>query len=135
MYDYLIIYFRAVFKQNKHIQLHLLGWKKVAVAHRTWDVNECSKLGEKKITGGIKHQGTACKGYCNDFRKWKISNGFRVMANKCNAINYNPRTDKCIAWACITPIPFPTVFLPGFEAYTREEEGIKLRSLLYGYFI
>ena len=91
----------------------MLGWKKVAVGGRAWDVSQCSKLGEKQITDGIKTEGKACKGYCND-----------LWFKRCNAINWNPRTDKCIAWACATPIPIPTSLLPGFEAYTKEESGI-----------
>ena len=101
----------------------MLGWKKVAAGDRVWDVNQCSKLGERTITDGIKTEGKACKGYCNDFDK------------QCNAINWNPRTDKCIAWECGTPTPIPTALLPGFEAYTREEEGIKLDPIVKGYFI
>ena len=93
----------------------MLGWNKVAVGGRAWDNSQCSKLGEKQITEGIKTEGKACKGYCNDLRH-----------EGCNAINWNPSTDKCIAWACRTPIPVPTVLLPGFEAYTREEKGIDL---------
>ena len=91
----------------------MLGWKKDAVVGRAWDVSQCSKLGEKQITDGIKTEGKACKGYCND-----------LWFKRCNAINWNPRTDKCIAWACATPIPIPTSLLPGFEAYTKEESGI-----------
>ena len=103
--------------------MYLLGWKKIAAGDRVWDVNQCSELGEKTITDGIKTEGKACKGYCNDHGK------------RCNAINWNPRTDKCIAWECGKPTPFPTVLLPGFEAYTREEEGIKLDPLVKEYFI
>ena len=95
--------------------MHLLGWNKVAVRGRAWDDNQCSRLGSKIIIDGIKTEGKACKGYCNDFG-----------SKRCNAINWNPRIARCIAWSCGTPIPIPTIPQPGFEAYTREEQGIKL---------
>ena len=102
----------------------MLGWKKFQVGGRAWDVSQCSKLGERKITDGIKTEGKACKGYCND-----------IGSKRCNAINWNPRTYKCIAWSCGTPIPLPLNFLPGFEAYIREEKGIKLDSIIEVTFI
>ena len=97
------------------IQFHFLGWKKIAVRGRVWDVSQCLNLGEKQITDGIKTEGKACKGYCND-----------LGSKRCNAINWNPWTNICIAWSCGTPTPLPIGLLPGFETYAREEKGTEL---------
>jgi len=91
----------------------LCGWKKIAVRGRVWDVSQCLNLGEKQITDGIKTEGKACKGYCND-----------LGSKRCNAINWNPWTNICIAWSCGTPTPLPIGLLPGFETYAREEKDV-----------
>ena len=99
----------------------MLGWKKIEVGvGRAWDVSQCSKLGGRKITDGKKYRwktdgDKACKGYCND-----------IGSKRCNAINWNPWTNICIAWSCGTPTPLPIGLLPGFETYAREEKGTEL---------